>query len=62
MSVEQRKVPKKAGFCVYDPFQYERGRRSSQFFNTSCGKTYVGKYDLPKCRNCGQPIFSEEAS
>jgi hypothetical protein len=60
MSAPQRKVPKKSGFCVYDPYQYASGRKSPLFFNTSCGKTYVGKYDLAKCKHCG--LFIAEAT
>jgi hypothetical protein len=54
--VEQRAVPKKPGICVYDPYQYAGGRISPLFFNTACGKVYVGKYDLPMCKHCGKPI------
>lgn len=41
------------GGCKYTPYVYETSARvSTCFFNTSCGKEYVGMPFGGRCKNC----------
>jgi hypothetical protein len=40
------------GGCKYTPYVYDSKRVSTCFFNTACGKEYVGMPLSGRCKNC----------